>query len=120
MEERWPSEPLLARHPNLVALRSLTKDHALPGLRLGYALAARELASAFEAVRPPWSVNAGALRAGLATLHPDANGRFKVTLKAPRNKDIGVYRATTMVEFPDPSAPNFRTYTLPGLVSFAR
>ena len=56
----------------------------------------------------------------VATLHPDANGRFKVTLKAPRNKDIGVYRATTMVEFPDPSAPNFRTYTLPGLVSFAR
>ena len=41
-------------------------------------------------------------------------------LKAPRNKDIGVYRATTMVEFPDPSAPNFRTYTLPGLISFAR
>jgi histidinol-phosphate aminotransferase len=72
VEERWRSEPLLATFPNLIILRSLTKDHALPGLRLGYALASTELASAFEAVRPPWSVNAGALRAGLATLEPPA------------------------------------------------
>ncbi len=71
VEERWPSEPLLARG-NLVILRSMTKDHALPGLRLGYALAAPEVAQALEAVRPPWSVNAGALRAGLAALEPDA------------------------------------------------
>jgi histidinol-phosphate aminotransferase len=70
--ERWRAEDLLAAHPNLVILRSLTKDHALPGLRLGYLLAAPEVAGAVEAVRPPWSVNAGALRAGLATLEPEA------------------------------------------------
>jgi histidinol-phosphate aminotransferase len=70
--ERWRSEDLLASHPNLIILRSLTKDHALPGLRLGYLLASPEVASAVEAVRPPWSVNAGALRAGLATLEPEA------------------------------------------------
>jgi histidinol-phosphate aminotransferase len=70
--QRWRSEPLLSEHPNLVILRSLTKDHALPGLRLGYLLASAELAGAAEAVRPPWSVNAGALRAGLATLAPPA------------------------------------------------
>jgi histidinol-phosphate aminotransferase len=71
-ERRWRSEPLLAEHPNLVILRSLTKDHALPGLRLGYLLASTDLARAIEAVRPPWSVNGGALRAGLATLEPAA------------------------------------------------
>jgi histidinol-phosphate aminotransferase len=71
VEERWSSEPLLARG-NLVILRSMTKDHALPGLRLGYALAAPDVAHALEAVRPPWSVNAGALRAGLAALEPAA------------------------------------------------
>lgn len=72
VDQRWPSEPLLARYEHLVILRSLTKDHALPGLRLGYALAAPELATAIESVRPPWSVNAGALRAGLAGLQPEA------------------------------------------------
>jgi hypothetical protein len=56
----------------------------------------------------------------VARVHPDSTGHFKVTLKAPKNGDVGVYRATTMVAFPDPSAPDFRTYTLPGLVRFAR
>jgi histidinol-phosphate aminotransferase len=75
-EGRWRSEPLLDRLPNLIVLRSLTKDHALPGLRLGYLLAAAELARAVEAVRPPWSVNAGALRAGLASLEPAAQAHL--------------------------------------------
>jgi hypothetical protein len=56
----------------------------------------------------------------VARLRPDANGRFRVTLKAPKNGDVGVYRATTKVAYPDPSAPDFRTYTLPSLVRFAR
>jgi histidinol-phosphate aminotransferase len=73
---RWASVPLLERFDNLLILRSLTKDHALPGLRLGYALASTELASALEAVRPPWSVNSGALRAGLATLDPEADAHL--------------------------------------------
>ena len=54
----------------------------------------------------------------VARLRPDSHGRFRVTLKAPKNNDVGVYRATTMVGYPD--GPDFRTYTLPGLVSFAR
>jgi histidinol-phosphate aminotransferase len=74
---RWRSEPILARYPNLIVLRSLTKDHALPGLRLGYLLAAPEIARAVEAVRPPWSVNAGALRAGLASLEPAAQAHLE-------------------------------------------
>jgi hypothetical protein len=56
----------------------------------------------------------------VARVRPDSNGRFKVTLKAPKNGDVGVYRATTMVAYPDPDGPDFRTYTLPGLVRFAR
>jgi histidinol-phosphate aminotransferase len=70
--DRLRSQALLAQHRNLILLRSLTKDQALPGLRLGYLLAAPEIARAVESVRPPWSVNAGALRAGLATLESEA------------------------------------------------
>src|SRR3954447_14554816 len=54
----------------------------------------------------------------VARVRPDSRGHFKVTLKAPKKGDVGVYRATTMVGYPD--GPDFRTYTLPGLVRFAR
>ena len=76
VDRRWRSEALLARG-NLVVLRSMTKDHAVPGLRLGYLLASVEVASAVERVRPPWSVNAGALRAGLAALEPEAEAHVQ-------------------------------------------
>ena len=52
-------------------------------------------------------------------LRPGSDGRFTVTLKAPRKGDVGTYRATTMVAHPG-GGPDFRTYTLPGLVRFAR
>lgn len=54
----------------------------------------------------------------VARVRPDRHGRFSVTLKAPKNGDVGVYRSTTIVGFP--GGPDFRTYTLPGLVRFAR
>jgi hypothetical protein len=56
----------------------------------------------------------------VARLRPDSRGHFSVTLKAPKKGDVGVYRATTMVAYPGGWAPDFRTYTLPSLVRFAR
>lgn len=52
----------------LVLLRSLTKDHGLAGVRLGYALAPPELLEGLRRVRPPWTVSALAQAAGLAAL----------------------------------------------------
>ena len=60
--------PLLEQHQNLVILRSLTKFHAIPGLRLGYALAATPLATRLAELREPWSINVLAQAAGLAAL----------------------------------------------------
>jgi threonine-phosphate decarboxylase len=57
--------------PNLLVLRSLTKLYALPGLRLGYAVAQPELAELLREQLPPWSVNALAQAAGLAALDDD-------------------------------------------------
>jgi histidinol-phosphate aminotransferase len=54
---------LLARHPNLVVQRTLSKDWALAGLRAGYALADPELIALLARARPPFSVNALALAA---------------------------------------------------------
>ena len=53
---------------NLVVLHSLTKDCAIPGLRLGYAVGPPEVIQALRSVQPPWSVNAPAQAAGIAAL----------------------------------------------------
>jgi histidinol-phosphate aminotransferase len=54
--------------PNVVRVRSLTKDHAIPGLRLGYLVATPAFARRIEAARPPWTTSAIAQAAGLAAL----------------------------------------------------
>lgn len=56
-----------------VVVRSLTKDYALAGLRLGYAAAAPAVIAALRAVRPPWSVSAAAQAAGVVALADDAH-----------------------------------------------
>jgi histidinol-phosphate aminotransferase len=76
VDQRWRSEALLGRG-NLVILRSMTKDQAVPGLRLGYLLASADVATAVERLRPPWSVNGGALRAGRAALEPEGEAHVQ-------------------------------------------
>ena len=61
----------LTDHGNLVILRSMTKDYALAGLRLGYAIAADSIISVLKRVRPPWNVNALAQKAGIVALNSD-------------------------------------------------
>lgn len=58
----------LAGDGRVLVLRSLTKDMALAGLRLGYAVGHPDLLAPLRALQPPWSVNAAAQVAGLAAL----------------------------------------------------
>ena len=53
---------------NVVILRSMTKDYALSGLRLGYAVASQEIINSLHRVRPPWNVNVIAQKAGVIAL----------------------------------------------------
>jgi histidinol-phosphate aminotransferase len=60
---------LLARHANLVLLRTFSKVHGLCGLRVGYALCgSRELPDAVNKVRQPFFCNAAAQAAAIAAL----------------------------------------------------
>lgn len=54
--------------PNQILLRSMTKDFAMAGVRLGYVVAERSLVDSLKAIQPAWSVNAYAQAAGLAAL----------------------------------------------------
>ena len=49
--------PLVAAHPNLVVIRSLTKLYGIAGLRLGYAVAQPERLQRWAQWRDPWPVN---------------------------------------------------------------
>lgn len=68
----WDAAPLLASG-NVAILRSMTKDHALAGIRLGYMVAQPEVVAAAAALQHAWSVNAVAQSAGLAALDDEAH-----------------------------------------------
>ena len=67
----WRSLDLLQSGP-VVLLRSVTKDYAVPGLRLGYALAPTGVGQTLNAVRLPWGVNVFAEAVGRTLLNETA------------------------------------------------
>jgi cobyric acid synthase CobQ len=60
------------RPPNLVVLYSLTKFYAIPGLRLGCAVADPDIAREMRRMLPPWTVNTLAQAVGEAALQDRA------------------------------------------------
>jgi len=53
-----------AEYKNVILLHSMTKQYAVPGLRLGYITAHKDIIKHIGKFRMPWSVNALAIEAG--------------------------------------------------------
>ena len=68
----WNTVPLL-HGGHLAILRSMTKDHALAGVRIGYLVAEPDLIREVRRIQPAWSVNAVAQAVGLAALEDDTH-----------------------------------------------
>jgi threonine-phosphate decarboxylase len=66
--EKDSAKDLIGGYGRAVLLRSMTKFFAIPGLRLGYAIAASETIEAIGTLQDPWSVNTAAQVAGIASL----------------------------------------------------
>ena len=64
--------PLLARFPNLVVVRTLSKAYALAGIRVGYALAHPEIVGVLDRVRDSYNVSRLSQTAALAALGDQA------------------------------------------------
>jgi histidinol-phosphate aminotransferase len=67
VDNAWSSLDMIGGN-NLLILRSMTKDYALAGLRLGYGVAREEIIADLRRVCPPWNVNAIAQQAGIIAI----------------------------------------------------
>lgn len=97
-----------AASSNLIVLRSLTKIFAIPGLRLGFAVANREIAERMRDALEPWSVNVAAERVGAACLDHAAGyiARTHALIARERAFVSGELARTPRLR-PFPSAANF-------------
>ena len=91
---------------NLVILRSMTKDYALTGLRLGYAVAAPGVVVQLAARQPDWSVNSLAQAAGVVALS-DADYLPQARAAVAMAKDYLTGELTALGYAVMPSAANF-------------
>jgi histidinol-phosphate/aromatic aminotransferase/cobyric acid decarboxylase-like protein len=64
------AELAVAMPDNVVCVRSLTKEHGIPGVRVGYVLAAPAVLDRLERHRPAWSASAPAQAAAVAACAP--------------------------------------------------
>ena len=88
---------------NTIILRSLTKDFALAGLRLGYAIAHPAVIAALKTAQPPWSVNTPAQIAGVAAFSPESVAWRQRTLTKLRQHAAQLWndlRASGMIVLP--------------------
>lgn len=73
----------------VVILRSLTKFYALPGLRIGYAVAQPSVIDLLRRQVPPWSVNAMGQVAALAALEDLAHARKSMQFMTKERERFG-------------------------------
>jgi histidinol-phosphate aminotransferase len=97
---------LLARHPRVVVVRTLSKAHALAGLRVGYALAAPETIALLDRVRDSYNVDRLA-QVGAAAALDDAPYYDALIGKIRRTRDYYAAEWAARGWFIYPSATNF-------------
>ncbi|MHB8776447.1 MAG: pyridoxal phosphate-dependent aminotransferase [Anaerolineales bacterium] len=94
------------RGKNILVLRSMTKDHAIAGLRLGYAVGDRTVIAALINLRSAWNVNALAQAAGLAALQ-DKKHLSGTLAKLREEKEVLILGLKELGYDPIPSRTNY-------------
>lgn len=111
--------PAAADDPRLIRLRTFSKAHGMAGLRVGYALAAPPLASAFDKVRNHFGVGRIAQAGALAALADGAHlDRVAALVAAGRARLAAIADGAGLRALP--SATNFVTIDCGGDGALAR
>jgi histidinol-phosphate/aromatic aminotransferase/cobyric acid decarboxylase-like protein len=80
--------PALREHPATLHLRSLTKDYALAGVRVAYAIGPTHVMEALARVRVPWSASSASQAAAIATFTPGASAHVARTIGILRGEAV--------------------------------
>jgi histidinol-phosphate/aromatic aminotransferase/cobyric acid decarboxylase-like protein len=82
----WDADALVHEH-SVAVVHSMTKLHAIPGLRLGYIVATPEVITRIGALQPSWSVDAASHAAGLVAVEQrEARRAALATLPGTRDR----------------------------------
>lgn len=91
---------------NLLVLRSMTKDYAMAGLRLGYGVAREGIIATLRRICPPWNVNALAQKAGIIAMNEEGYlKRSQIELREAKNYLVAELSSLGLP--PLPSEANF-------------
>lgn len=105
--EEESSKKMMCERGGGIVLRSMTKFYAIPGLRLGYAMASEEIIRRCSERLEPWSVNTAAQIAGVASL-ADAGYRERTIRSVTAERDaLAAGLAALPGLQPFPSAANY-------------
>ena len=97
---------LLAAHPNLVIVRTLSKSHGLAGLRVGYAFGPAAVIDLLDRVRDSYNVNRISQAGALASLEDEAHLRETIArIREARESARRAYEGLGWFVYP--SATNF-------------
>ncbi len=101
-------QSLAGRSPaNMIVVRSLTKFYAIPGLRLGFAVAAAAVARQIRSQMLPWSVNVLAQEAAAALLADEEYARRSIALVDRERRWLSEELAKLAGLYVYPSVTNF-------------
>ncbi|HSK98648.1 MAG TPA: histidinol-phosphate transaminase [Euzebyales bacterium] len=100
----------LDEHPNLVVLRSMSKEYGLAGERFGITIAHPAVISILGRMLPPYPLTQSAIRAVTAVMSPDGMAYAKArisTIVDERERLAKAFRAAPAVRRVFPSDANF-------------
>jgi len=105
--------PHAASWPHVVVLRSMTKFYALPGLRVGYAVATQAVIKRLRQQLPPWSVNIMGQVAALAAVNDAVHARKSLRFMARERERFRKLLATLPGCIAMPTYANYVLVELP-------
>lgn len=105
--------PSAVSYRRIVVLRSLTKFYALPGLRVGYAVAHPSVMKALRCQMPPWSVNVLGQVAALAAVNDQAYARRSIQFMDRERERFGKMLSALPGCWVMPTSANYVLVELP-------